>query len=139
MPIKAASVTPEKVELSGCDPSGDTWVMIKPITTREDLLRGELLKITEINWTGGIPVQHILVNQYALMLEELYLTFGGGNIVMEYPAEDGEPERRVILFEEGTDIPRRRFMEDVQKLPPEARDEWVQKMRGINQAWLFPF
>jgi hypothetical protein len=108
--------------------------LVKPISQREDLLRGELLKVTEVAWPDGIPAKRVIVNQYQLMLEEMWLTFAGGNVEME--AEDGT---RTKFFVEGDKINRPRFMEDAYKLPPEVRDEWVLEVRRVNSAWQYPF
>ena len=67
MPIKASSITPVKKELLRSDPSGDTWVLIKPVTNREDLLRGELLRTQEVSWDDeGRLATRVVVNQYIL-------------------------------------------------------------------------
>lgn len=135
MPIKASPVTPVKKELKRSDPSGDTWVLVKPASTREDLLRGELLKTQEVSWDDeGRIATRVVVNQYQLQLEEVWLTFGGGHVVLE--KEEGEDE---TLFPNGEKTTRPDFFADIMKIPPSARNEWVGLVREVNPAWLYPF
>ena len=135
MPIKASSVTPVKKELKRSDPSGDTWVLVRPATTREDLLRGELLKTQEVSWDDeGRIATRVVVNQYQLQLEEMWLTFAGGHVVLEN--EDGELKE---LFKKGEETTRSEFFADVARVPPPARNEWVSLVREVNPAWLYPF
>lgn len=134
MPLKASLVTPVKRELSVADPSGDTWVLIKPASTREDLARGELLKTQEVSWDDeGRIATRVVVNQYELQLREMWLTFGGGHIVLE--SEDGKKEE---LFKKGEEITWQDFFSDAMKIPTQARNEWARLVREVNRAWLFP-
>ena len=135
MPLKASPVTPVKKELSAADPSGDTWVLVKPVSTREDLARGELLKTQEVSWDDeGRIATRVVVNQIELQLRELWLTFGGGHIVLEH--EGGKKEE---LFKKGEETTWSEFFEDVMKIPKTARNEWVRLVREVNPAWLYPF
>lgn len=133
MAIKASPVTPTRHEFA-CDPEGESWVDILPVTSRMDEIRGSLLSVQEVRWDdNGYPIRRTEVNPYQLMVEEMRLTFGGANIVIE--SEEGKPLR---LFT-ADPMTRGAFMEDLEKLPREARIEWGNAVRNQNMAWLYPF
>lgn len=127
MTIKAADTVPVKKELRECDPSGDTWVMIRPITFRDDLLRGDFL--------GG--------NKALLKAQELWIT---------YPTKeelDGRPPCHIVIedkagnesepFGDKEEMGRQKFIEALEKLDPEIVFEWYKKMLELNPGWTYPF
>lgn len=128
MAIKISAMTPVKKHLEGVDPSGDSWVLIKPITYRDDMLRGELLKEREMTTTGlgkGL-------NMYQLRAEELWLTYAGANIVLE--DEDGKEAQPFT-----DEMTKAEFMAVVGPLVPAIVLEWHQKLVEVNPDWAFPF
>jgi len=132
MAIKASPVTPTRYKLE-CDPDGESWIDIKPVTGRMEEIRANLLTTQEIRFDDqGYPVRRVVVNPIQLALEEMRLTLGGANIVIEN--EDGEEER---LFSEG--VSREQFYADIDKLPIAARQEWTAAVRRLNPVWLYPF
>ena len=75
MPIKARSVVPVKKVLDKSDPTGDTWVMIQPITYRHDMERGEYLKDHRMEIDGFDMSERVSVNRYRLYATELWLSY----------------------------------------------------------------
>jgi len=133
MTIQISAVMPEKKFLSEADPSNDTWVMIKPITYRDDMLRGELLKEREtLNSPGGQAMKGI--NMYRLRAEELWLTYVDAHIVLE-DAEGNKTEP----FKPCEEMTRAQFMEALASLPTQVVLEWYTRMLEVNQDWAFPF
>jgi len=119
----------------GCDAGivGDNLFDIKPVTGRMEEIRANLLTTQEIRFDDqGYPVRRVVVNPIQLALEEMRLTLGGANIVIEN--EDGEEER---LFSEN--VSREQFYADIDKLPIAARQEWTAAVRRLNPVWLYPF
>ena len=141
MAVKAGPTQPVKKLLDSSDPSGDTWVMIKPATYRDDILRGELLKDSRLVASGvqGVGMQSF-VNQYALRAEEIWLTFEGAHLVLE-----GEDEKGKISAEEPfkdktrANWSRGEFMDALDLLPPFVVIEWSRKVIEVNADWALPF
>lgn len=125
MPIKISAMTPQKKILSEADPSGDTYVMIKPVSYRDDMARGEFLKEREIATGKGI-------NMYTLRAEELWLTYAGVHIVLE-----SEDDKQAQPFSEG--MTKASFMEALSALHTDVVLEWHSKMVEVNPDWAFPF
>lgn len=132
MPITVENFVPDKYVFGG-DETGETWVFIKHSSQRDDMRRGSLLKVQEISWNEGRMAKRVIVNQYELMLLEMWLTFGSGSFELVYP------DRKEKLFPEGEAISYERFQEDALKLPKQFRDEWVRQVREINPEWYYPF
>ena len=135
MAIKASPLTATRYNFSDdVDPDQESWVEIKPVTGRMEEIRADLLRTQEVRFDDqGYPIRRVIVNPYQLELEEMRLTFGGANIVVE--GEDGKPEK---LFPDET-MSRQQFYEDMSKLPLAARKEWVAAVRRNNPVWLYPF
>jgi len=131
MAIKISAMTPVKKELDRADPSGETYVMIKPITYRDDMMRGELLKEREVSSEGRASKG---LNMYLLRAEEMWLTYADGHITLE--DEDGKQSQPFSPREEMT---RAGFMEALSALPSNIALEWHQKMVEVNPDWAFPF
>jgi len=131
MVIKISPITPVKKELDQADPSGETYVMIKPITYRDDMARGELLKERETSNTGRASKG---INMYFLRAEELWLTYADAHIVLE--DEDGKQSEPFGPREEMT---RDDFMKALIALQPAIVFEWHQKIVEVNPDWAFPF
>ena len=138
MPIQAAPLVAQKMTLDDrtVDPSGDTWVYVRPATGREHLSRGELLKETSYELNGAIVVR---ANPILLQFEEIWLTAGNedgkvGNIVVQR----GD-EKRVFFEKSINDYTRSEFMEELTALPPMVLANWVVVVRRVNIAWQSPF
>lgn len=131
--IKVSPTEPIKKILSESDPSEDTWVMVKPITYREDMQRGEILKQRQFTETAAAQTMQGL-NMYALRAGELWLTYHSCCIVLE--DEEGNTSEPFKPVEEMT---RREFMEALGNLPSEVVVEWYNAMLEVNPDWRFPF
>jgi hypothetical protein len=134
MAIKISAMIPVKKVLSASDPSEDSWVMIKPITYRADLQRGELLKEREVanDAYGGSMTKGI--NMYRLRAEELWLTYADAHIVFE-DEDGGETEP----FSSRDDMTKADFMQALADLAPAVVLEWHRRMVEVNPDWAFPF
>ena len=136
MTVKVSPMGPVKKILEQADPTEDTWVMIRPITFREDMLRGEILKqrpITEDPVTGQ-QTSHGL-NMYALRAEELWLTYHSCHIVLE----DKEGDKIEPIGKPADEITRNEFMEGLTALPSYIVIEWYNLMLEVNPDWRYPF
>lgn len=138
MPIQAAPLVAQKMLLDDrtVDPSGDTWVYVRPATSREHLARAEMLKETSYEPDGTIVVRG---NPVLLQFEEIWLTAGNedgkvGNIVVHR----GD-EKRVFFEKPFDDYTRAEFMEELSDLPPMVVVNWVVVVRRLNKAWQSPF
>jgi len=138
MPIQAAPLVAQKMALDDrtVDPSGDTWVYVRPATGREHLSRAEMLKEISYEPNGAVVVR---ANPILLQFEEIWLTAGNedgkvGNIVVHR----GDDKR--IFFEKSIkDYTRSEFMEELADLPPIVLANWVVVVRRLNAAWRNPF
>jgi hypothetical protein len=131
MAIKVSGMAPTKKHLDGVDPSGDSWVLIKPITYRDDMRRGELLKERETATTRAGSVTKG-INMYLLRAEELWLTYGGAHIVLE--DKDGEETQPF-----SDEMTKTEFMAALESLEPPIVLEWHMKLVEVNPDWAFPF
>lgn len=134
MSIKVSPVTPVKKFLLRSDPSEDTWVMIKPITYRDDMLRGEVLREQEWASTMSGEAKSSGLNMYRLRAEELWITYHSAHIVIE--DEDGNTREP---FKPRDEMTRQAFMDALADLPTNVVLEWHEKMVEVNPDWRFPF
>lgn len=124
------------MELSDLDPSGDTWVWVRPASGREKLQRGELLKDRTLTERG----LHSSVNPVALQNLEIYLVSGNedgeiGHIVVEY--DDGET--RTYFAKKRSDYTRAEFIKELNELPDIVIAAWHAQVIRVNAAWFYPF
>jgi len=138
MPIQAAPLVAQKMALDDrtVDPSGDTWVYVRPATGREHLARAELLREISYELNGAIVVR---VNPVLLQYEEIWLTSGNadgkvGNIVVLR-----DKEEKIFFTKSLNDYTRTEFMEELSELPPTVVANWVAVVRRVNAAWRSPF
>jgi len=131
MPIKVSSPTPTKKFLPS-DPDGGSWVMIKPTTYRDELVRGEVLKEREVSSNGMVSKG---INIYRLHAEELWLTYADAHIVTS--EEDGEPV--CVPFKPREEMERGDFMDVLTGLPSAIVLEWHRLMTEVNPDWAYPF
>lgn len=83
MAIKAVDTAPVKIVLTKADPSGDTFLLFRRPTWRDDELRGELLKESQLVMTDNGLTKRIMVNPYLLRTEEIWILYFDGNLVLE--------------------------------------------------------
>jgi hypothetical protein len=136
MPIQAAPLVPQRMELTSLDESGDTFVWVRPATGREKLQRGELLKDRVFTQSG----LHSSVNPVALQNLEIWLTAGNGDgdigtIVVEY---DGG-ETRTFFDKKKVEYTRADFIKELNELPDIVIATWHAKVIEVNPGWMYPF
>jgi len=139
MAIKASSTEATRSTLCRADGKAidddSTWVEVRPITFRDDIRRGELLRrIETVYGADGSMTQRADVNNYALMAEELWLTYHNANIVIV--AEDGEESN---LFKPRDETSRDEFMGALGELPSYIVTAWRRSMLKVNPEWAVPF
>lgn len=134
MSIKVSSPTPVKKMLAQSDPDGDSWVMIRPITYRDDIMRGELLKQREIlNDTMGRALTRN-INMYRLRAEELWLTYDNARIVLvDDDGSETEP------FKPRDEMTKSEFLDILAGLPSAVVIDWYTRMLEVNPDWSLPF
>ena len=131
MPRDIQPVEPQTKYLTDWDPDGDTWVRIKPAGFNESQHRAELLKNRSeaLEPDGTLRVDTALNNR-ALWLEEIALTYAGSNLTV-----GGKP-----IFEKDT-VPLPAFRQKIAEVnpPDELIKEWVALVREVNPDWQYPF
>ena len=128
---------PVKVVLTQADPSGETWLLFRRPTWRDDELRGELLKDTRLVMTDGGLTKQVQVNPYLLRSEEIWILYIDGNLVIEN--SKGE---RTSLLKPKNEMTKEVFMQ-VLGDPRLGMDvAWEIHNRMIEEAapdWRYPF
>jgi len=137
MPIKAVSLVAQRRELLDVDPSGDTWVYVRPVTGKEHLRRGELIRTRYFDAGLATDTNPVLLNQM-----EIYLSSGDedgtiGNIVVIY-GEDDDAKKRVFFEKKKTDYTQRTFLEELADLPITVFRSWHRQVIDVNQEWFYP-
>jgi hypothetical protein len=134
MPIQAASLLAQKRVLTDVDPSGETWVYVRPATGREHLRRGDLLR-TSYSAAGVVSD----TNPVLLAQMEIYLTCGGedgtiGSIVVIY----GEKDQREFFSKKKDEYTQRQFFAELSDLPISVFRDWHRQVITVNEEWTFP-
>ena len=135
--IKVSAMVPERRELRTADPTGETWVKIKPPGYEEEIERGRLTSKRSYHYTdSGYPVTNVDVNTRLLWAEEIWLTYVETNLEVEMgQGEDVE----TITFEPRAKSARGEFMEALAKLPPAIVYEWHAMVVDVVPEWTSPF
>jgi len=138
--IKAASVIPVKKVLDGVDPSGETWVQIKPATYRDEMVRGEMLKDRQyaIDDEYGV-VTKVGVNLYQLHAEEIWICYHSAQIKIE--STDEKTGKAIVQepFKPKEKMGRGEFMAELARLPRAVVSEWHRRVTEVNSDWQYPF
>ena len=137
MAIKASETTPVKVVLTQADPSGETYLMFRRPTWRDDELRGELLKDTHMVMTDNGIAKRVQVNPYLLRSEEIWILYMDGNLVVE----DTQGNRDSLL-KPRKDMSKEQFMNVLRdpRLDTDVLWEIHNKMIAeVASDWRFPF
>ena len=143
MPITATPVTPQVKKLTDLDPSGDTWVWVKPNTARMDLLRAQLLQTQE--WTSDGRFIRVVVNPVELQHWQIWLAAGGpngdiGHIILEEKDEKGVVTETQLMPKKKDDYSGfTEFQQDLFKCPPALISHWTAAIYDVNRSWLYPF
>lgn len=142
MAIKAASVEPQMVKLEDLDPSGETWVWVKPRTARMDLQRAQLLKTQE--WTPDGQFIRVVVNPIELQHWQIWLSCGGpngeiGNIVVESGEGDELVTTRLFAKKRDEYSGFGEFQRELFEAPVQLVSYWTGAIYGVNGSWVFPF
>lgn len=136
-PIKAGAIVAQKMEMSNLDPSGDTWVWVRPATGRDCLQRGQLLRNVSVDASGLL---HNTVNPILLQNKEIWLTAGNedgeiGRIVVERP--DGSTH--TFFKKKKSEYTEQEFVSELMELPPVVARTWNTLVRQVNEDWFYPF
>lgn len=144
MAITAAPVVPQMQKLLDLDPTGETWIWVKPTTARMDLLRAQLLQTQE--WTSDGRFIRVVVNPVELQHWQIYLSAGGekgeiGCLILEEPAKEGEKPVRTNLMAKKRDkyANFKEFQDDLMKCPAALVAHWTAAIYEVNRSWLYPF
>lgn len=133
-----ASMVPERRELS-VDPSGETFVVVKPPSWVEERQRAEMLKErTDYFDERGMPKTDINVNTRELTELEIWLTYVETNLEVEFKDKDGKVEK-VITFEPKEDIEPREFFRKLAELPGSIVYSWREAVVDVVPDWRYPF
>lgn len=135
--IKVSASVPEQRELTQCDSTGETWVLIRPPGWSEEKRRGRMLSNAEMYFVDGMPATRVDVNQRELWELEIWLTYEDTNMVVEIENEDGDIEE--ISFKPRGQITAVEFVENLSKLPPSIVQEWRSAVVDVVPAWFYPF
>lgn len=130
---------PERRELTEWDPTGETWVLVRPPGWAEDKQRGRMLTDREYTFDkNGFPVTKVDVNTRDLWEVEIWITYQNTNLEAELVDADGKVVDK-ISFKERDKIEYDEFMENLSKLPPETVAEWRAAVVDVVPDWRYPF
>jgi len=137
MAIKAAETAPVKVVLTEADPSGETYLLFRRPTWRDDELRGELLKDTQVVMTDNGIAKRVTVNPYLLRTEEIWILYFDGSLVVE----DLQGKQESLLRPKA-EMTRDAFMAALRdpRLATEVLWEIHNKLiEAVASEWRYPF
>lgn len=141
MPIKVSKPVPVKKFLDISDPTGETYVIIRPPSPGAINERAmELSKRTPTVSEGYYHTQ-VDVNTERLHRLEIWLTYEDTNLKIEVTDDDGEVVE-VIEFKPRNLMTRREFEETLDRIAVVAYGvlvEWNQRVREVVPQWDSPF
>lgn len=140
--ITVSAATVQRRELKGADPTGETFVMIRPPGMTECQQRAGLLSRHFSYWnTQGNLVQGTDCNAVDLAKHEIWWTHDDTNLEVDIESDNGEIE--TVTFKSKRDTSYSEFMESLNKLgTPSAIhifNEWHSMVLGVVPAWRNPF
>lgn len=138
MAITISTPVPETHFLSISDPTGETYVIIKPPDYAAESERGKMLEKRTLVPVSGFLRTQVEVNLNELWALEIWLTYVETNLVVEFTDKDGEVEK-TIKFESREDIRRPEFMRRLGQLPPGLVYEWHTQVVEVVPDWAVPF
>jgi hypothetical protein len=142
MPIKAAAVVPQQKKLMDLDPTGESWVWVKPTTARMDYLRANLLQTQE--WTSDGRFIRVVVNPVELQHYQIWLSSGGpdgsiGSLILADVDEEGKERLTTLFPKKRDDYTLGDFMDELYKCPPQLISHWTAAIYEVNRSWMYPF
>ena len=120
------------------DPTGETYVVIRPPDYAAERARSELLKHRSFIPEGNNLRTQVEVNLNDLWALEIWLTYQETNLHVIFRDEDGEITRE-IEFEPRGQITREEFMQRLGELPPGIVYEWRAAVVDVVRDWAVPF
>lgn len=136
--IQVSASVPEKRELESIDPTGETWVIVKPPTWQEEKRRGRMLsKRKDYFDENGLPATEIDVNTRELTEAELWLTYVDTNL--EVDLMDGDEVVETITFEPKEKTSVNDFLTKLNKLPGSIVYAWREAVVSVVPDWRYPF
>ena len=140
MPLEVSAMVPEMRRLLNNDPSGDTWVKIKPPGFEEEKQRGQLLKKRSYSYDDdGYLNTDVDCNVRQLWATELWLTFEEANIHVKFVDDEGETVKEVKMVGTKDDYTYSEFMEKLNALPTNIIYEWRSAVVDVIPDWRNPF
>lgn len=138
--ITISTFTPERRELRSADPSGETWVKIKPPGMEEEIQRGRLTSKRTYRYDDeGFMEVAIDTNTRLLWAEEMWLTYKDTNlhVVLEGAGDDDEDVE--ITFKPRSKTDYQEFMKALLQLPRQIFYEWHHLVTDVVPEWRRPF
>jgi len=132
--IKISEFLPQERKMNRVDPSGETWVKIKPPDMEAESLRQNLLTRKRFHFDdqGQIESVEVAVNNGELYAAEIWLTYEDTNGEYDIGGE-------VVKFEPRSKETRAAFLTKLVKLPPAIVWEWHSKVVDVVRDWQNPF
>ena len=139
MPIKAAPVEVKPITLIRSDPTGETIFYMRPMTGRDDIIRGELLRNgAYANDDVYGVVTKVEANLPELRVEELWMLYDHAQCVVVTGEEPNQEEAEP--FQERGKMTHKQFREALWTLPSSVRTElWSRTIQQCAPGWLSPF
>jgi hypothetical protein len=147
MPLVLIKGIPESFKLEKADPSGDTFVMIKPATVAEQAARDDLNARATRTIRSSSPDAIEVKSEWTFSQRqalEVFLTMVDCNVMVQESDAEGKPSGDAkALFKTGRntrgeaylDMNRIQFTEAWGKLPTEVADEIHSKVLKKNPQW----
>lgn len=132
--IKVSTLVPQTRELREADPTGKTWVKIKPPGFEQEMERARLTTSRSYR-LGEVQVNH---NSRLLMADEIWLTYAGTNLEVEIVLDE-EGNSEIVKFKPPGETNRGEFMDSLLKLPPKVVNEWHAMVMDVVPEWNVPF
>lgn len=138
--ITISTFTPQRRELRSADPTGETWVKIKPPGMEEEIQRSRMTSKRTYKYDDeGFMEVSIDSNTRLLWAEEIWLTYVDTNldVVMEGAGDDGEDLE--ITFDPRKKTDYSTFMQHLLRLPRQIFYEWHHMVTDVVPEWRRPF
>ena len=135
MAITVSAQVPTTKYLTATDPSGETYVVIRPPDFAVESERDQILKKRSMDAEGRVNVE---VNLSALWAVEIWLTYVETNLHVQFTDEQGEVVKE-IKFEPRDKMTRDEFIRRLGELPPGIVYEWHMRLIEVVRDWAVPF
>jgi hypothetical protein len=131
-------MVPEQRKLEVIDPTGETWVIVRPPGWEEDKRRGELLRNRRYSYDErGFLVTEVDCNIRELWEAEIWLTYENTNLDVDI--EQGGEVLKTITFDPRDETKFDEFMDKLGELPPFIIRAWRGAVVDIVRDWRNPF